>query len=332
MIISILAQRLGSPIELTSSDYPPHWNHLKKEWVAVISDTEDGSAVDRTFLGQRTNMTRSGANADIEYFEHEHPNNLELGTILEIKQGSHKNLACTYFRKDQDGWKYLGERHARDGMLALLTEDEVTAMRATHAEVARQKGLPELLGSEKQISWASQIRQKLLAPIEKNYDLVLSRSTIPAERLEAALLWLVQHDKAAWWIDNRYASLTDLICRCPEVWDFIPDGDARKREHADAIAEQLKKEAAIEKREQIRETIRTLFGEDYRLALKSYGQGDKRVYVGEYESNRAIFFADGNSKERPGTLKLHASVEDNRDAIREFLVGLCADWKTLMIN
>ena len=95
--------------EYREPKYPKTWNWLKKEYAAIIDFDED-SEILRTFLGKRVRFSSSGKNADIEYDESEMPDVLDVGTILEIRDGSHKHLNTAYYRKDDDGWKFLGYR------------------------------------------------------------------------------------------------------------------------------------------------------------------------------------------------------------------------------
>lgn len=75
------------------------------------------------------------------------------------------------------------------------------------AEMARAKAeaeakhLPELSGSDKQIAWATLIRDKALAVLDK-----LS-ATLPADRVaflqEYTAKWLANETSSRYWIDNR---------------------------------------------------------------------------------------------------------------------------------
>ncbi len=71
------------------------------------------------------------------------------------------------------------------------------------AEVAREQGLPQLTGSDKQIAWAETIRQQMLAEI----DSFIFRDIKAEHRNDPKLFEAVDHIKntteAHWWIDNR---------------------------------------------------------------------------------------------------------------------------------
>ena len=65
--------------------------------------------------------------------------------------------------------------------------------------------LPELIGSEKQIKWATDIRNKAFAKINKN----IKEAIVDEEESVAAYYreWadkLIKHTYASWWIEHRY--------------------------------------------------------------------------------------------------------------------------------
>jgi hypothetical protein len=61
--------------------------------------------------------------------------------------------------------------------------------------------LPSLSGSAAQIRWAQDIRQKLLASVDR-YIREASNPTSLRD-MEQTRAWLVTQTSAAWWIDNR---------------------------------------------------------------------------------------------------------------------------------
>ena len=99
---TFLGTLVGVPQE---PDYPTTWNHLKKEYVAVM-DFKDGK-IGRRLLGQKINRTRDNRSADLQFAAEEIPGRLPVGTILEIRDGSHKHLFTSYFRKHADSWRLL---------------------------------------------------------------------------------------------------------------------------------------------------------------------------------------------------------------------------------
>lgn len=89
---------------------PTGWNHIKKEYAATLDWNPTTEKWDRNFIGSRENYSSSRKNASYDYgTSHE-----KVGTIVEIKDGSYKNIGQSYYRKDEDGWKYLGERSDLD--------------------------------------------------------------------------------------------------------------------------------------------------------------------------------------------------------------------------
>lgn len=92
-------------------------------------------------------------------------------------------------------------------------EEERAKASRVAAEQAKSSGLPELVGSEKQIAWAETIRKNALASAQNN---VLSRdafASLPVDKQEASrgLFEVVRtardrleiETSAKWWIDNR---------------------------------------------------------------------------------------------------------------------------------
>jgi len=65
---------------------PTAWNHLKKQYVAIISGDSPH------FISKITNSSRSGCNADLEY-DYE----FEKGEIILVKDGSHKHQTQSYY-------------------------------------------------------------------------------------------------------------------------------------------------------------------------------------------------------------------------------------------
>jgi len=116
---SYLSAIQGEPIE---PEYPTNWNHLKKEYVAVLGF--QGETVERRLLGKRVGMTRDGRSAGLEFKADEMPDALPVGTTLEIRDGSHKHLLTSYFRKDAGGWRLLKQK---EGASALFQKGEAAS-------------------------------------------------------------------------------------------------------------------------------------------------------------------------------------------------------------
>ena len=76
--------------------------------------------------------------------------------------------------------------------------------------------LPELTGSEKQISWANRIRTEKIADLEKLFDSWASqRTTANSAQIDAVVSSVIEfvrkQTSAAWWIDNRDLNSKKLI-------------------------------------------------------------------------------------------------------------------------
>ena len=86
----------GTPVD--EPKLPTSWNHLKKEYVAIVN--EDLSL---NFISTPVNFTSSGKNADLEV----DLNAVSVGDVIVERSGSHKHLSHSFYRLDEDGWKYL---------------------------------------------------------------------------------------------------------------------------------------------------------------------------------------------------------------------------------
>ncbi len=76
--------------------------------------------------------------------------------------------------------------------------------------------LPALKGTEKQITWATKLRQtaieelgRLLAPGKMTVADLMAMKNAPGEAAIAQKL--LQKDNAPWWIDNRSLYIKELI-------------------------------------------------------------------------------------------------------------------------
>jgi len=91
--------------------FPRSWNHLKGEYVALVTGKDDKFGLRRDFISSRKNLTSSRLNADLVL--NVNLKDLPVGTILEVKDGSHKNLSQKIYRKDSDGWKKIAVREGK---------------------------------------------------------------------------------------------------------------------------------------------------------------------------------------------------------------------------
>lgn len=90
---------------------------------------------------------------------------------------------------------------------AKLEEEREVANKAAE-EKAKEMGLPELTGTEKQVAWANTIRQEIIEYLEKyaNEDMFSDR-----EGYQKALYYMIQtKTKASWYIDHRHVSIESL--------------------------------------------------------------------------------------------------------------------------
>jgi hypothetical protein len=85
-------------------------------------------------------------------------------------------------------------------------EEEKAKASQVAAEQARATGLPELVGSEKQIAWAETIRKEALASAKNTLaprDIVPEDKLAAYDKLAEARKRLEYETSAKWWIDNR---------------------------------------------------------------------------------------------------------------------------------
>lgn len=89
-------------------------------------------------------------------------------------------------------------------------EEANRAANAAAAQAAQEAGLPELLGSEKQIAWAESIRLKALGEAQEAIE---KNANTPERRAQVAPLMaqLKGENSAAWWIDNRKRTGVELL-------------------------------------------------------------------------------------------------------------------------
>jgi hypothetical protein len=84
------------------------------------------------------------------------------------------------------------------------------------AEEAKESGLPELTGSEKQVAWAERIRIQLLSGLEELAARMAERPEnmkkvgITLEQVDEAMKAIQQKTSASWWIDHRDAGAYNL--------------------------------------------------------------------------------------------------------------------------
>lgn len=81
------------------------------------------------------------------------------------------------------------------------------------AEAAKELGLPELVGTEKQVAWASTIRKEKLDGIERHFAQTVRMGDVISARLQAAAHRIRQKTEASYWIDRRNSHYIYLLER-----------------------------------------------------------------------------------------------------------------------
>ena len=75
------------------------------------------------------------------------------------------------------------------------------------AEDAQSKGYAELTGSAKQVSWANDIRSKMM----HEADELAANVTRNKEMFDKAVETMKNETSASWWIDRRNNTIKDII-------------------------------------------------------------------------------------------------------------------------
>lgn len=102
----------------------------------------------------------------------------------------------------------FGKNADRERKLAYLATLECPECEHKHAEeTAKENGLVELQGSEKQIGWAESVRIEKIANAEKELEVCKDKAMVAK-----FMAWLKAQNVAGWWIDHRYDN-TRSLCR-----------------------------------------------------------------------------------------------------------------------
>lgn len=102
----------------------------------------------------------------------------------------------------------FGKNADRERKLAYLATLECPECEHKHAEeTAKENGLVELQGSEKQIGWAESVRVEKIANAEKELAVCKDKAMVAK-----FMAWLKAQNVAGWWIDHRYDN-TRSLCR-----------------------------------------------------------------------------------------------------------------------
>ena len=125
-------------------------------------------------------------------------------------------------RRDANSWVEWAEK-----AYTVCPECEQKELEAKAAELAKQAsadGLPDLVGSPKQITWAEQIRARYIESSGKELDDILMEiarhkesgeytegDNLGAKRFEATRTYMLTTISSAhWWIDNRSDLITNM--------------------------------------------------------------------------------------------------------------------------
>ena len=111
---------------------------------------------------------------------------------------SFTKIATKYNRREADEWVAWAEKNytvCTDCYKAEKQAEEAAKAEKMTAEITSRFELPELIGSEKQVRWASDIRIKMVG------DLLGHTSGNKADEIIGS--FLARTTQATWWIDHR---------------------------------------------------------------------------------------------------------------------------------
>lgn len=180
-------------------------------WVAQLEKTENPAKPNRNFLTwNKSNCSRAGNGCKVYH-------HLADG-IYECESVVRSYESARFYLKITDGVIVEIERDSAFAAVAELTLDEYRtalskAAAERNAQLTRQaedahirnavRGLPRLTGSDKQVRWAEQIRDKAAADLnglaEKN------------QTLKPIIEKILSRPSAGWWIDCRGFSAAKLV-------------------------------------------------------------------------------------------------------------------------
>lgn len=154
----------------------------------------------------------------------------------------------------------FGKNADRERKLAYLATLECPECEHKHAEeTAKENGLVELQGSEKQIGWAESVRVEKIANAEKELEVCKDKAMVAK-----FMAWLKAQNVAGWWIDHRYDN-TRSLCR-----EFM--ANAKKVEETEETAVETV-EKTVEETEEVEETVET----KEEPAAETYGEEIDRI-------------------------------------------------------
>ena len=164
----------------------------------------------------------------------------------------------------------FGKNADRERKLAYLATLECPECEHKHAEeTAKENGLVELQGSEKQIGWAESVRVEKIANAEKELEVCKDKAMVAK-----FMAWLKAQNVAGWWIDHRYDN-TRSLCR-----EFM--ANAKKVEETEETAVETVEKTA-EETEEVEETVATAIENEETVetkeepAAETYGEEIDRI-------------------------------------------------------
>ena len=140
-------------------------------------------------------------------------------------------------RSEADSWVEWAEK-----TFDICPECEYEENRKAAEELAKKaesSGMPELIGTEKQVVWAEQIRADIVKKIDDIYQLSLKQldaiddpkikeeAKDSIERLEILKNVVCGQAYARWWIDHRSSDLREIA---REMMDKIDEAMAEKKD------------------------------------------------------------------------------------------------------
>jgi len=137
---------------------------------------------------------------------------------------------------------------------------------AKAAEVNKEYGLPELIGTPKQVAWAETCRRDLIAKIQKVIDEELehideSKKDVPLKRLTIALQHIMSQESAAWWIDNRgLEGRYEIVSLLAKHYKEANSEPEKKLIEAEKIA--IEAEATVRPENPVTETVAEILVKD----------------------------------------------------------------------
>ena len=100
-------------------------------------------------------------------------------------------------------------------------------------EKEQELGLPDLIGSEKQIDWAGRIRQSICGMSKDTFELrACAREGLTREALDKAMEYALSQENASWWIENRRDRLSSFAAA---VLEEIKEDELENSPEAKAV-------------------------------------------------------------------------------------------------